>query len=133
MLHQSPNDAATVVAAGITLHEALAAYEELKKEGIMVRVIDLYSVKPIDVETLQKAARETRTIITVEDHFAEGGIGEAVTSALAGSRIVVHSLAVRKMPKSGKPEELLDYEEISREAIVQRLKNIRKDEFVRVG
>jgi len=99
----------------------------------MVRVIDLYSVKPIDVETLQKAARETRTIITVEDHFAEGGIGEAVTSALAGSRIVVHSLAVRKMPKSGKPEELLDYEEISREAIVQRLKNIRKDEFVRVG
>ena len=134
-IRESANDVVTIVGAGVTLHEALAAYEELKKEGIAVRVIDLYSIKPLDTATLQKAARETRAIITVEDHFAEGGIGEAVASGLAESNrkvgqalgwtpVPLHILAVRKMPKSGKPTELLDYEEISRSAIIRKVKEI---------
>ena len=85
VLKRSAKDVATVVAAGITLHEALAAYEELKKEDIFIGVIDLYSIKPIDVQTLAGAAQDTKRILTVEDHFAEGGIGEAVRSALAAA------------------------------------------------
>jgi transketolase len=122
ILRRNMKDAATVVAAGITLHEALAAYEELKKDGIFIGVIDLYSVKPIDVQTLAGAARSTKRIITVEDHFAEGGIGEAVRSALSGMDVSIESLAVRNMPKSGRPTELLDYENISRKAIVRKVK-----------
>ena len=135
-LKSSPNDIATVIGAGITLHEALAAHDELKKENIDIRVIDLYSIKPLDAETLRKAAQETKNIITVEDHFAEGGIGEAVSSALnspfpslikEGSRgeFYIYNLAVRKMPRSGKPDELLDYEEISRNAIIKKIKEIK--------
>ena len=124
VLRRNAKDAATVVAAGITLHEALAAYEELKKDGIFIGVIDLYSIKPIDIPTLATAARATKRIITVEDHFAEGGIGEAVRSALAGVAVSLHSLAVRKTPKSGQPKELLDYEEISRNAIVKKVREI---------
>ena len=133
-LKESAADAVTVIGAGITLFEALAAYEELsgfarsrearQNPGIAIRVIDLYSIKPLDLETLQKAARETKAIITVEDHYAEGGIGEAVASALSRSKTPVYSLAVRKMPKSGKPEELLDYEEISKNAIIKKVKEI---------
>lgn len=124
VLRKTNNDIITVIAAGITLHETLNAYEELRKEGISIRVIDLYSVKPIDKTTLAKAAKETMAIITVEDHFAEGGIGEAVMSALATFPIQVHSLAVRKIPRSGKPAELLDYEEISKNAIIKKIKEI---------
>ncbi len=119
VLRSGPRDVCTVVAAGITLHEALRAYEELKKKGVMVRVIDLYSVKPVDVRTLREAADATGRIITVEDHFAEGGIADAVRTALSRDPVPVHSLAVRAMPKSGKPEELLDYEEISWKAVVR--------------
>ena len=91
-------------------------------------MIDLYSVKPLDVETLNEAARATGTIITVEDHFAEGGLGEAVKSALAEgvSNLPVYSLAVKKMPHSGKPDELLDYEEISAKAIAAKVQQISK-------
>jgi transketolase len=124
VLRKSGKDRATIIAAGITLHEALKAYEELKEEGILVRVIDLYSIKPIDKETLMEAARKTKTIVTVEDHFAEGGLGEAVKSALEAFPIPVHSLAVGKMPKSGKPDELLNYEEISKNAIVGKIKEV---------
>jgi transketolase len=123
VLRQSGKDTATVIGAGITLHEALAAYEDLKKENIFIRIIDLYSIKPIDTDTLKKAAESTRAFITVEDHYPEGGIGEAVRSALTEERIIVHSLAVRKTPKSGKPEELLDYEEISKVAIIAKVKS----------
>lgn len=123
-LRMTDHDNVTIVGAGITLHEALAAYEKLAKEGIAARIIDVYSVKPIDTETLAKAARETKVIITVEDHVAEGGIGEAVRSALEDPRVPVYSLAVRKMPHSGKPEELLEYEEISAAAIVKKVKEI---------
>jgi transketolase len=124
VLKRSAKDVATVVAAGITLHEALAAYEELKRDGIFIGVLDLYSIKPIDVVTLTEAARDTGRIITVEDHFAEGGMGEAVRSALAGVTVSVYSQAVRSMPKSGQPKELLDYEEISRKAIIRKVKEI---------
>lgn len=126
VLRRGNNDLITVVAAGVTLHEALAAYEELKKEGLLIRVIDLYSVKPIDFVTLYEAAHATQAIITVEDHFAEGGIGEAVRSVLAEHAIPVYSLAVRKMPKSGRPGELLDYEEISKNAIIKKVKELQK-------
>ena len=122
-LRKSGEDRVTVVAAGVTLFEALKAYEDLKSDGIMIRVIDLYSIKPIDLATLGEAARETDAIITVEDHFAEGGLGEAVQSALAGIA-AVHILAVRKMPASGTPAELLQYEGISKEGIIQKVREV---------
>jgi len=124
VLRKSEKDRATVIGAGVTLLEALAAYEALKKEGIFVRIIDLYSIKPIDEKTLRRAASDTRAIITVEDHYPEGGMGEAVRSGLSNSPVPIHSLAVRKKPKSGKPGELLDYEEISRAAIVKKVKEV---------
>ncbi|MDD5626246.1 MAG: transketolase [Patescibacteria group bacterium] len=123
ILKKSEKDAVTIVAAGITLFEALKAYEILKKEGINIRVIDLYSIKPIDEAFLKQAAKETKAIITVEDHFAEGGIGEAVRSVVETK---IYSLAVRKMPRSGKPEELLDFEEISAKAIIKKVREIVK-------
>lgn len=122
IVRRGGRDIATIVAAGITLHEALAAYEELKKEGVSIRVIDLYSIKPLDEKTLAQAAAETGAIITVEDHFAEGGLGEAVRGALSGCKVPIYSLAVRRVPRSGKPEELLDYEGISSKSIVREVK-----------
>ena len=122
VLKQSANDLITVVGAGVTLFEVLKAYEELLKNGIAIRVIDLYSVKPVDAATLRKAASETKAIITVEDHFAEGGIADAVREALSEHPVPVISLAVRKLPKSGKPEELLEFEEISAKAIIKKIR-----------
>jgi transketolase len=124
VIKQSKNDLFTVIGAGITLHEALQAYEELKRENIFIRVIDLYSIKPIDQTTLSQAAKSSKAFLTVEDHFAEGGIGEAVRSAITEYHIPVYSLAVKKMPKSGKPDELLDYEEISRKAIISKIRSL---------
>jgi transketolase len=122
VLRKSDKDEATLVGAGVTLHEALSACETLKKEGIAVRVIDLYSVKPLDEKTLREAAQDTRFVVTVEDHYPDGGIGDAVKSVLTGLGTPVYSLAVRKKPKSGKPAELLDYEGISSKAIVKEIK-----------
>jgi transketolase len=124
VLRSSHQDEVTVLGAGITLHEALAAYEDLKKEGVFIRVVDLYSIKPMDRNTLRQAAHATKALLTVEDHFAEGGMGEAVRSEMGDVDVPVHSLSVRNMPKSGKPEELLDYEEISRNAIVRKVKEL---------
>lgn len=124
ILRQSDNDCATVIAAGITLHEALAAHDILASEAIAIRVIDCYSVKPIDAATLVRAGRETGCIITVEDHFPQGGIGEAVLEAVAAHRIPVHLCAVRKVPVSGSASELLAYEEIDRHAIVKKVREI---------
>jgi transketolase len=122
VVKRSDADKVAIIAAGVTLHEALKAYEELLKENIFVRVIDLYSIKPIDGLAIKEAVAATKALITVEDHAPEGGIGEVVRSALPGT--VVHSLAVRKMPKSGKPEELLLFEEISKEAIIKKVKEL---------
>ena len=124
VLRQSKDDKATIIGAGITLHEALKAYEKLKKDGINVRVIDLYSIKPLDLDTLKKAGEETFFLLTVEDHYPAGGIGEAVMSALSGLAIPVHSLAVTKRPRSGKPDELLLFEKISGDAIASTTKEI---------
>jgi transketolase len=124
VLRHSPQDRVTVVAAGVTLFEALAAYDALQKMGIAIRVIDCYCLKPIAAATLADAARATGAIITVEDHYPEGGLGEAVMSALATAPVPVHCLAVTKKPKSGSPEELLDYEGISRQAIAAKVKEV---------
>jgi transketolase len=99
-------DDVAIVAAGITVHEALKAADALAQDGIEARVIDLYSIKPLDEETIRSL---TMPIITVEDHFPEGGLGDAVLSALAenGERARVVKLAVTDMPHSGKPAELL--------------------------
>jgi transketolase len=105
----SDEDDVTIVAAGITLHEALAAADALAADGIAARVIDCYSLKPIDAETLRAAAEATAGIVTVEDHWREGGLGEAVLAALADAdeRPPVDVLAVSSLPGSGKPAELL--------------------------
>lgn len=123
-LKSSPKDVVTICAAGITVHQALKAYYNLKKEGIAVRIIDLYSIKPLDYLALLKAQRETEAIVTVEDHYAQGGLGEAVCSLLSRDNVSVHIMAVRKMPRSGSPQELLDFEEISADAITARVKAI---------
>jgi len=122
VIHQSDKDLATVVAAGITVHEALKAYEQLKGQGIAVRVIDAYSVKPIDEETLYAAALEAgNKIVVVEDHWPEGGLGEAVLEAFAqqdGPMPEVVKLAVSSMPGSGTPAELMEEAGISAHHIV---------------
>jgi transketolase len=119
VLRESADDRITVIAAGITLHEALAAWDALRERGIALRVIDLYSVKPLDIGTLRKAARETGALLTVEDHYEAGGIGEAVAAALAEETgTVVRSLCVRKRPRSGTTAQLLEAEGISAAAIM---------------
>jgi transketolase len=110
VLRSAPGDQVTLVAAGVTVHEALAAADLLADDGISARVIDAYSVKPVDVATLRAAARETGRIVTVEDHWPEGGLGDAVLSGLAASREplpAVTKLAVRSMPGSATPDEQL--------------------------
>ena len=125
VVRRSDDDKLTVVAAGVALHEALKAHKILAQEGIAIRVIDLYSIKPIDAEALQTAASETNnTLITVEDHYPEGGLGDAVLDAVATQGVCVHKLAVTGMPRSGKPEELLEYHGISANAIVQKVKEL---------
>jgi transketolase len=114
----------TVIGAGVTLFEALAAYDALQPEGVNLRVIDLYSVKPVDAATLLAAAQATQALITVEDHYPAGGIGEAVMAALAPNPVRLYSLAVTRKPKTGKPAELLAYEDISRDAVVKLVKQI---------
>jgi transketolase len=124
VLRSSNRDAATVIGAGITVHEALKAYEELKKADIAVRIVDIYSVKPLDTAALNQAAAETGRLITVEDHYAEGGIADAVRSALAVNPVPIYSLAVRKKPKSGDPQQLLDFEEIGKAGIIGKVRQI---------
>ncbi len=126
VLRQSRNDSVTIIAAGITVHEALKAYDMLKKKKISARIIDAYSIKPIDSATLRRAAQQTKHIITVEDHHAEGGLGEAVLAALAHTDVPVTILAVKKMPQSGKPQELLHYEGIDAESIVSSALKLAK-------
>jgi transketolase len=108
IVRRSEQDQVTVVACGVTVDEADAAAAALAGEGIAVRVVDCYSIKPIDADTLRSAARESRALITVEDHWPEGGLGDAVLDALAElpDPIIVHKLAVHEMPTSGTPEEL---------------------------
>ncbi|MER5852018.1 transketolase [Streptomyces sp. NPDC002012] len=125
-LRASDGDKVTLIGAGVTLHECLAAADQLAAENIPVRVVDLYSVKPLDLDTLARAAQETGALVVVEDHHPEGGMGEAVLSALAAQRLapaVVH-LAVRNLPGSGTPSELLDIAGISRTHIVRTAQDL---------
>ncbi|MEU6572460.1 transketolase [Streptomyces sp. NPDC046805] len=119
VLRSSDEDRLTVVAAGVTVHEALAAADALAGEGIRVRVVDLYSVKPVDRETLRRAAEETGCLVTVEDHREEGGLGDAVAEAFVDGRPVPRlvRLAVRTMPGSAAPDEQLQAAGIDAEAI----------------
>ena len=119
VLRRAEGDAVTVVAAGITVLEALKALDELQKEKIGLRVIDAYSVQPLDVETIAREAAETGgRVVVVEDHFPAGGLGEAVASGLAGQARIIH-LCVRDLPRSGKPQELLEAYGISSSHIVR--------------
>ena len=107
VLRSSLADRVTLVGAGVTLHEALAAADLLAAEGIAARVVDCYSIKPLDEAGLRAAAAATEAIVTAEDHFPEGGLGEAVAAAVSGTATPVHVLAVRRTPHSGKGAELL--------------------------
>ena len=123
VLRSSSNDKATVVGAGLTVHLALEAYQQLADEGIRIRVIDLYSVKPVDAKTLRQAARETGHVITVEDHYPQGGLGDAVLDALANQTCRYHKLAVNGLPRSGASAKLLDQFGISTRCIIKAVKS----------
>jgi len=125
VLRQAANDKVTVVAAGITLFEALKAADALKNEGIGITVIDAYSIKPLAKEIISAAAQQTNNlIVTVEDHYAEGGLGDAVAGELSAAGIKVHKLAVYELPRSGKPAELLAKYEIDAGAIARKVKTL---------
>jgi transketolase len=114
---------ATVVAAGVTLFEALKAADALKNEGIGITVIDAYSIKPLGKEVILAAAKKSNhTVITVEDHYAEGGLGDAVAGELSVEGVKVHKLAVTALPRSGKPEELLAHFGIDAASIIKKVK-----------
>ncbi|MEY2467268.1 MAG: transketolase [Verrucomicrobiota bacterium] len=118
-------DKATVVGAGVTLFEALKAADILKAEGINITVIDAYSIKPLGKDVIKAAAQKTNnTVITVEDHYAEGGLGDAVAGELSVDGIKVHKLAVRELPRSGKAEELMAKFGIDAAAIVKMVKSL---------
>jgi transketolase len=132
VLRESAADAVTVIGAGVTVFEALKAYEELKAAGTSIRVVDLYSVSPVDRDALVAAAGATGGhVITVEDHYAAGGIGDAVAEAIAGAGFTVQRLAVREIPRSGKPEELLDRFGISARHIVEAVRAMTPDQAAR--
>jgi transketolase len=123
VLRQEPNDKVTVVAAGVTLTEALKAADALKQEGIGITVIDAYSVKPLAKDVILSAAQKTNNLIlTVEDHYSEGGLGDAVAGELGSSGVRVHKLAVYELPHSGKAEELMAKYGIDAHAISQKVK-----------
>jgi len=127
VVKSSSSDQVTVVAAGITVHEALKAHATLQAEGMAIRVIDAYSVKPIDRQTLHQAAKETKGLVVVEDHWPEGGLGDAVLEAFTGTaggvpRVI--KLGVKGMPGSGSPAEQLAAAGIDAAAIVTAVKSL---------
>ncbi len=123
VLRQSPEDKVTVVAAGVTLYEALKAADALKSQNTGITVIDAYSVKPLGKDVIKAAALKTQNlVVTVEDHYAEGGLGDAVAGELSADGVKVHKLAVRELPHSGKPDELMAKYGIDANAIVAKVK-----------
>ena len=124
-LRESPEDVATVVAAGVTVFEALKAADELAKTGVSIGVIDAYSVAPVDGAALIRAGKRSgNVLITVEDHYASGGLGDAVSAAVSAERIAVHRLAVQEIPRSGTPEELLEKYGISANCIMAAVRRV---------
>ncbi len=128
LLRSSSKDHATLVTAGVTVHEALQAYDQLCDEGILVRVIDLYCVKPVDAKTLRKSVRETKVLLTIEDHYPEGGLGEAVLETIASENFKYKKLAVNDLPRSGKAAQLMDHYGISARNIVEAVKALLSTE-----
>lgn len=125
VVRHSDRDRALLVAGGVTLAEALKAYDRLQSQGVPVRVIDLFSIQPIDRTALIEASRACGgRVITVEDHYAHGGLGDAVLAALAEERVTLRKLAVREIPHSGKPAELLDRYGISAPHILEAVKTL---------
>lgn len=125
IVRQNAGDKITVVGAGVTLHEALKAAEMLAKEGIGISVIDAYSIKPLGKDVIKAAAAKTKNVVvTVEDHYAEGGLGDAVAGELSCEGVKVHKLAVRELPRSGKADELLAKFGIDAAAIVKKVKSL---------
>jgi transketolase len=127
VVRSSEDDAVTVVASGITVHEAIKAADELQESGVAARIIDAYSIKPIDGETLRAAARATNgKVVAVEDHWPEGGLGEAALTALSeeADTLQFEHLAVNIMPGSGKSEELMDAAGISANHIVDAARKL---------
>jgi transketolase len=125
VLRQGPSDKVTVVGAGVTLFEALKAADTLKNEGIGITVIDAYSIKPLGKDVIKAAAQKTNnTVITVEDHYIEGGLGDAVAGELSASGVKVHKLAVTELPRSGKADQLLAKYGINADAIVKKVKSL---------
>ena len=123
VLRESGGDAVTVVGAGVTVFEALKAHDTLAAEGVAIRVIDAYSVQPIDRDTLVVAGRATSgRVITAEDHYAHGGLGDAVSEAVWDQGFRVQRLAVREIPRSGPPDVLLDRYGISARAIADAVR-----------
>jgi transketolase len=124
VLRKGEKDVATVIAAGITVHEALKAFDGLRKEGIGIRVIDAYSIEPLDKDAIAREVSETGgRAVVVEDHYAAGGLGEAVAEALAGRASLTH-LCIRELPRSGKPDELLERFGISAVHIARAVKEL---------
>jgi transketolase len=125
VLRKSEEDQLTIVAAGVTLHEALKAYNELQKYGIAVRIIDLYSIVPIDVATLKQAAKATNNLVlTVEDHYLHGGLGDAVLNALSTEGVRLHKMGIQEIAHSGRPDQLLDHYGINARAITEKVKQL---------
>ncbi len=121
----SPEDRLTVLAAGVTLHEAIEARAELAREDVRIRVIDLYCVKPLAVDAIEAQVRETGgPLLTVEDHYRAGGIGEALAAALSPRGIRVHSLAVDRLPRSGEAHDLMALMRIDASAIVETVREM---------
>jgi transketolase len=122
---QEAGDKITVVGAGVTLFEALKAAELLAKEGIGITVIDAYSIKPLAKDVIKAAAQKTNNLVlTVEDHYPEGGLGDAVAGELSEDGIKVHKVAIRELPHSGKPEELMAKYGIDAAGIMKAVKGI---------
>lgn len=128
VVKSSAKDQVLVIGAGVTLYEALKAADELSKVGINIRVVDPFTIKPLDAQLIVKNAKEVGgRVITVEDHYAEGGLGEAVLSAVALERnVVVKKLAIPEVPRSGPPTALLDKYGISSNKIVAAVQEILK-------
>jgi transketolase len=125
VLRSGPDDVMTVIAAGITLFEALEAHERLRAQRTCIRVLDAYSIRPLDAGAIVAAARATgNRILTVEDHYADGGLGDAVLNAVAGEGVAVSKLAVRQVPRSGAPRQLLHAFGIDADAIAAEVRRI---------
>jgi transketolase len=125
ILRQSDDDRLCIVAAGVTLHEALKAHEKLAKQGVKVAVIDLYCVKPLDIKTIRSVSEKSgNKILTVEDHYIQGGIGQTIAAEFSSNPISVEIMAVAKLPRSGQPEELMNNSEIDYNCIAKKVLSI---------